>query len=44
MKKFLTCLVVLIGAACILSACGTQSGNEKSTQEPSSEPFNNAKQ
>lgn len=37
MKKFLTCLVVLIAAACIFSACGTQSGSEKSTQEPSSE-------
>ena len=37
MKKFLTCLVVLTAAACIFSACGTQSGSEKNTQEPSSE-------
>lgn len=37
MKKFLTCLAVLIAAACIFSACGKQSGSEKNTQEPSSE-------
>ena len=37
MKKFLTCLAVLTAAACMFAACGTQSGSEKSTQEPSSE-------
>lgn len=37
MKKFLTCVVVLMTAACIFSACSTQSGSEKNAKEPASE-------